>query len=120
MNKNSKKLLQYYRSLPDEVAAQLLEYAEFLSQRYQPRVNEIPEPQHVPGPENETVVAAVKRLSEIYSMVDKDNLLDETASLVSQNMLQGRDSREVINELEAVFKKHYDMFVAEFKQESTE
>ncbi|MCK5386268.1 MAG: hypothetical protein KAJ39_03720, partial [Gammaproteobacteria bacterium] len=60
------------------------------------------------------------RLSATYPMINKDKLLDETSSLVSQNMLQGRDAVEVIDELEIVFKKHYEILIEESKQESAE
>ena len=120
MKKSTKKLLAYYRDLPDEVAQQLLDYAEFLASRYKIEDKEIPLPEEIPRPETESVVIAVKRLTATYPMINKDNLLDETASLVSQNMLQGRDAAEVIDELEAIFRKHYDMLLKDFKQESTE
>ena len=102
-----------YRNLPDEVAQQLLDYAEFLSSRYSNEVNEIDVPNDIPRPEKESVVVAVKRLTATYPMVNKDKLLDQTASLVSQNMLQGRDAVAVIDELETIFSQHYEKLVEE-------
>lgn len=118
MKKDTKKLLAYYRELPDETAQQLLEFAEFLASRYKVEDKEISAPKAIPRPDNESVVVAVKRLTATYPMVNKDNLLDETASLVSQNMLQGRDAVEVIDELEVIFRKHYDILIEESKQGS--
>lgn len=120
MKKSTKKLLDFYRNLPDEVAQQLLEYAEFLALRYQVEIKEISLPEKISRPDMESVVAAVKRLSATFPMLDKDQLLNETAGLVSQHMLQGRDAVEVIDELEAIFSKQYAMLVEEFKQESAE
>ena len=120
MKKSTKKLLAYYRDLPDEVAQQLLDFAEFLASRYKVESKEISLPEEISRPETESVVVAVKRLTSTYPMVNKDNLLDETASLVSQNMLQGRDAVEVIDELEVIFRKHYDKHIEELKQESAE
>ena len=49
-------------------------------------------------------------------MINKDKLLDKTSSLVSQNMLQGRDAVTVIDELEIIFKKHYQILIEESNQ----
>lgn len=120
MKKSTKKLLAFYRQLPDEVAQQLLDFAEFLALRHKVEVTEISSPEDISRPEKESVVIAVKRLSATYPMINKDKLLDETSSLVSQNMLQGRDAVEVIDELEVVFRKHYEILIEESKQESAE
>lgn len=111
MKKNTKKLLEFYRELPDEVAQQLLDFAEFLALRHKVEIKELLPPEDIPRPDNESVVIAIKRLSATYPMLNKDELLDETAALVSQNMLQGRDAVEVIDELEVIFSKKFDMLV---------
>jgi len=119
--KNStKKLLEHYRSLPDEVAQQLLDFAEFLASRYNAEVKSLSLPEKISRPDNESVVIAVKRLTATYPMINKDKLLDETSSLVSQNLLQGRAAIEVIDELEVIFKRHYNLLVEELEQESAE
>ena len=120
MKKSTKKLLAVYRELPDEAAQQLLDFAEFLSSRYNVVVTEISLPEEILRPDNESVVIAVKRLTATYPMVNKDNLLDKTASLVSQNMLQGRNAVEVIDELEVIFRQHYEILVNESKQDNAE
>ena len=120
MKKSTKKLLEVYRSLPDEVAQQLLEFAEFLAVRHQTEVTEITAPENIPRPESESVVVAIKRLSTTYPMLNKDLLLNETAALVSQHMLHGKDAVEVIDELESIFSKQYAILVEEFKQGSVE
>ena len=118
MKKNTKKLLGYYRELPDDVAKQLLDFAEFLASKHKIEVQELGTPENISRPHKESVVVAVKRLSSTYPMLNKDKILDKTASLVSQNMLQGRDAVEVIDELEVIFSEQYDQYVEEFKQES--
>lgn len=120
MKKSTKKLLEYYRELPDEVAQQLLDFAEFLALRHKVEVKDLSLPEKIARPESESVVIAVKRLSATYPMLNKDKLLNETASLVSQNLLQGRNAVEVIDELEVIFSKQYELLVEEFKQENTE
>lgn len=68
---------------------------------------EIPEPESIPRPEGEKVVAAVKRLSKTYFMLDKKAMLGETSDLVTQHIIQGRDVVEVIDELETLFVQKY-------------
>lgn len=108
MNKREKQLLACLRALPEEAAQQLLDFAEFLRERHQSNVVVPTEPLSIPRPEQESVVAAVKRLAATYPMLDKDKLLNETSALVMQHMLQGRDPVAVIDELEQVFRNHYD------------
>ncbi len=68
---------------------------------------EIPEPEMIPRPEDERVVAAIKRLSKIYSMLDKSKMLGATSDLVTQHLMQGREAAEVIDELEDIFAEQY-------------
>jgi hypothetical protein len=70
---------------------------------------EIPEPENIPRPEDEKVVAAVKRLSKAYFMLDKKAMLSETSDLVTQHIIQRRDVVEVIDELEALFIQKYKL-----------
>lgn len=101
--------------------AAVISFAEFLSSRNgclpltvpgfsepAPAV-EIPEPESIPRPEDEKVVAAVKRLSKTYFMLDKKKMLGETSDLVTQHIIQRRDVVEVIDELEAVFSREYQL-----------
>jgi hypothetical protein len=69
---------------------------------------EVPEPDSIPRPEDEKVVAAVKRLSKTYFMLDKKKMLGETSDLVTQHIIQRRDVVEVIDELEALFMQKYE------------
>ena len=61
----------------------------------------------IPRPSGESVVAAVKRLSKTYPMIDKNEILAETSDLVSQHIIQKRESGSVIDDLEIVFERHY-------------
>ncbi len=66
------------------------------------------EPLDIPRPETETIIGAVKRLSETYPMLSKDKMLHETADLVGQSLMGARDTVEVIDELEQVFRRYYE------------
>lgn len=68
---------------------------------------ELPEPKPIPRPDNEKVVAAVKRLSQTYFMLDKKEMLGVTSDLVTQHILHGREAGEVIDELENLFEQRY-------------
>jgi hypothetical protein len=95
----------------------VISFAEFLSSRggslpvsapSEPELPvEIPEPENIPRPREEKVVAAVKRLSKTYFMLDKKAMLGETSDLVTQHVIQGRDVVDVIDELEALFIQKY-------------
>ncbi|OYY95734.1 MAG: hypothetical protein B7Y41_00070 [Hydrogenophilales bacterium 28-61-23] len=103
-----RRLLRLFRSLPEAKQASLLDFAEFL------QVREIPEPEAVSltplsieRPAQESVVKAIKRLRETYPMLDRAKLIHETSALMSQHLVQGRTALEVINDLEALFARHF-------------
>lgn len=107
MNKSEKKLLNLYRDLPKSARGSLLDFAAFLAERYPPQIEVPKEPLEIPRPTEESVIAAVKRLSATYPMLNKDTMLHETSALMAQHLVQGRDAMEVIDELEDLFHQGY-------------
>jgi hypothetical protein len=112
-----KRLAEILRRLPAAQAEALLEFAEFLLLRHgaagsesfvTARPAEIPAPADIPRPSVETVVKAVKRLRATYPMLDARKLLNQTSELMTQHMVQGREAVEVIEELEILFRTHYE------------
>lgn len=101
------KLLQLYRALDAESRKGLLDYAAFLSGRVA-SAGPVPKPDDIPRPEEETVVAAIRRLSETYFMLDKEVMLHKAAGMMAEHVLQGRDAAAVIDDLEAAFSTAYD------------
>lgn len=101
------RLLELFRRLPAAQAEQLIEFAEFLSMRHgvEPVATAI-EP--IPRPAQESVVKAIKRLAATYPMLDRRKMLNATATLMAQHVMQGRAAVEVIDELEIVFRRHYE------------
>ncbi|HFD79838.1 MAG TPA: Crp/Fnr family transcriptional regulator [Gammaproteobacteria bacterium] len=98
--------------------ATLIAFAEFLLQRHpaatapdavpEPaRPRAVPEPEAIPRPEQERVVAAIRRLSKTYPMLNKSAMLGATSDLVMQHVMQGREAVEVIDELERIFAEQY-------------
>ncbi|BAO45334.1 conserved hypothetical protein [Thiolapillus brandeum] len=120
--KPQRRLLRLYSGLDDGRKSTLLAFAEFLAQQQEedaamPGVSE-PEqaqpPGDIPRPEEETVVAAMRRLTETYPMIERDALLDRATSLMMAHMLQGQPAVEVIDELEALFSQHYQVYLQKF------
>jgi hypothetical protein len=107
MDKDERQLLTHFGRLPPAERATLLAFAEFLAARVV-EAAPLPEPQPIPRPVTESVIAAVKRLSATYPMVNKDKLLHQASGLVSEHLMQGRPAVEVIDELEIIFRRHYE------------
>ncbi|WP_018872174.1 hypothetical protein [Thioalkalivibrio sp. ALJ16] len=100
--------------LSAEDQASLLKFARFLEQESPPPAPEpLPEPEPIPRPESESVIKAMRRLSATYHMLDRSKLLNETSALMAQHVMQGREAVEVIDELEVVFRSHYEKAVAQ-------
>ena len=107
MKKSEKQLLNLYRSLPNAARSNLLDFAQYLVERYPSEPETAAEPLTIPRPSEESVIAAVKRLSATYPMLNKDTMLHETSTLVAQHLIQGRSATDVIDELEMIFLQHY-------------
>lgn len=120
MNKSDKKLLDIYTELDEDDQNSLLSYAQFLLQKAQQdgrcRAEELQLIVDIPRPKEEKVVAAIKRLSATYPMLEKDHLMNETASLMSEHLLQGCSAVEVIDKLEIVFETHYEKLKLKIEQ----
>ncbi|MEN8169580.1 MAG: Crp/Fnr family transcriptional regulator [Pseudomonadota bacterium] len=103
-----KRLLELYKALPDAESKSLLDFAEFLAERAGPvEASEPQEPVDIPRPDEETVVAAMKRLRDTYLMLDHSKMLHEASGLMGEHMMQGRPAPEVIDELELMFVRYY-------------
>ena len=114
MNSAEKKLLALFNQLGSSEQEMLLTFADFLSQRSETAGKEddvIPEPEPIPRPESESVVAAIKRLTATYPMLDKPQLLNETSALMTKHVMQGMDVVDVVDELEALFQRFYEELV---------
>lgn len=108
-----RQLLKVFDRLSEDDKKSLQSYAEFLASREasEETQNELPTEFPVPdlntSPEGESVVGAIKRLSKTYHMIDKDDLLHKASALMGAHVLQGREAKEVISELEELFDTAY-------------
>ncbi|MCG7902395.1 MAG: hypothetical protein JAY99_12650 [Candidatus Thiodiazotropha lotti] len=117
LDPEQQRLLDLFERITPSERGSLLAFAEFLSQRsFQEAVavdqSSPLEPKQLERPVDESVVKAIKRLSESYFMLERDQLLDETSSLMTSHIMQGRAAVEVIDELEALFEKHYQNYLS--------
>ena len=110
MNKTEHKLLNIFSDLDDNDQNSVMSFAQFLLEkaRQDGRLVVEEEPLDIPRPKEERVVAAIKRLSAAFPMIKKDTMLNETASLMTAHMIQGRAAVEVIDELEVLFQVRYE------------
>lgn len=108
-----KKLIQLFRELTDEQRDTVLAFVEFLTLRQADAPPAIPQfPLAIPRPSVESVVGALKRLRETYPMLNMDQLLHEASGHMQKHVLQGKPAKEVIDDLEALFARHYGQFKA--------
>ncbi len=122
----SKRLLEVVSQLPAEQAKSLLDFAEFMLERYGAVEYSAPaNPSavsvllialvNIPRPPKESVVGAIKRLRTTYPMLDARKMLNQTSDLMTQHIMQGREATAVIDDLEMVFRTNYEQFERECK-----
>jgi len=116
-----RQLTRLYRSLSEADRHALIAFAEFLARDERPaRTPEQPrEPAHTPRPEEETVIAAIRRLSRTYSMLDRGPIFHETSALMSAHVLQGREASQVIDALEALFERQYQDYLTRLQGDTS-
>lgn len=121
MGSSEQQLVGLFLKLSALDQVTLLTFAEFLSQRAGPnvvatpvpKVEELLEPVDIARPKDERVVAAIKRLSQTYPMLNKNKMLGETSTLVTAHIMQGREAEEVVDELESIFRREYELLKSE-------
>jgi hypothetical protein len=108
-----RRLVKLYRSVAPEDRHSLLAFGEFLASRGATNGTETQgplKPERITRPQVETVIGAIKRLSRSYFMLDRSAMLNDTSSLMGAHVLQGRPTREVIDELEILFARNYEKY----------
>lgn len=110
-NKQSRQLVKLYESLDASSRQSLLDYAQWLTTRSPEAAVESEEvrvPLEISRPEEESVVKGIKRLVATYPMVDRSSLFNETSSLMTQHVMQGKQACDAIDELEILFRNEYE------------
>jgi len=106
--KSSDALINLYEAMDDERRRSLCDFADFLYAQAEPISKEVPAPEDVPRPQQESVVGAVKRLKVKYHMVESMSVFSAASALMTDHMVKGRDVVEVIDEMEVLFEDAYD------------
>lgn len=103
------RLLRLFRALSAPRREALLEYAEFLAAKEPAEApTPVSEPLPIPRPAEESVVKAIQRLGRTYPMLDRNQVFHEASAQMARHLLHGVPAREVIDELEAIFRRHFD------------
>jgi len=110
---SAKKLLEIFEYIPESDQTTLMEFAEFLkSKAPEPKFKPvITEPVDIPRPDEENVVAAIKRLTATYPMIDRSSMFNTTSDLMMQHMMKGRPAVDVIDELENIFEQELKVLI---------
>ena len=108
MPPDDQKLLSVHQQLGPEAQATLLAFAEFLLERQGPLQPVDRTIQNIPRPEQESVVAAMRRLASTYPMLERKQMVGADSTLMTQHIMKGRPANEVIDELEVVFRSKYE------------
>lgn len=104
---NTNKLLAIIETLNDEKQTSLLDYAAYLQSQGDLVVTEVAAPVSIERPQEETVVGAIKRLKSTYPMIESMSIFSSASSLMTEHMINGRDSVEVIDEMQVLFEEAY-------------
>lgn len=116
MTSAERELLNHYRQLSPAQQQTAQDFLAFLSGRKQELVPEdAPLPVAIERPEQESVVKAIKRLRATYPMLEPNKLLHDTSNQMSRHMIHSVPAVEVIDELELVFRRHYEAHIAKFQ-----
>lgn len=114
MSNLEKKLLSHFRSLDAAQQQTAMDFMAFLTTRTQPSASiEVAKPADIIRPAQENIIKAVKRLRATYSMLDPSKLLNDTSTQMTRHMIHGIAAEEVIDELEKLYKQHYESYVAQ-------
>ena len=115
MTSSEQQLTVLFRQLAAADQLTLLSFAEFLVSRRGPgdvavstEPVVIPAPEAIERPPGESVVAALKRLSKTYPMLDKTEMLGATSDVVASTIMQGTDPVAAVDQLESIFRSRYD------------
>ena len=115
------KLTKIVKTLSAEDQAAVMAFAEFLQQRAREKSTQIDaspvRPESIERPEEESVVTAIRRLTRTYPMIDKDEMLHDTADLMTAHVIKGKPADEVIDDLEQLFAGKYEEYLQRFAQE---
>lgn len=98
-------LLAAFEQLDVSRQDRLLEFAATLGKDDDATVPVVMCPE--PRPADESVVAAIRRLTRVYPAAERRRLMGPVSMLMAQHVLHGRATVEIIDELELVFERQH-------------
>ena len=114
------RLVQIFDLLAPDQRDAVLSFAEFLidrnrrpgdapvRERSEASAGALAQPVFEDRPEDETVTAALLRLSRVYHMLDTDVLVERASDeLLSRDAIASTSQRGLVDELERFFAEHY-------------
>ena len=120
LDADQRRLLACYAKLSEADRDTLLAFADFLAARSPeddtPTATAPQQPKEIARPKKESVVAAIRRLSETYYMLERKDMFSDTASLMGAHVMHGRSARDIIDELERIFKGHYERYLEGWRE----
>ena len=115
MSSKTKSLIEMFELLDVERQNSLFDFAEFLYSKGDLPVKEITNPLDIPRPDTESVVGAIKRLKETYPMIDSMKVFSSASELMTEHMVKGRPSIDVIDEMEQIFEDFYSKMLKDIE-----
>jgi len=100
-------LLAAFDRLAEAQQNALMDFAAVLATRDDSCATAVTRSGPEPRPADESVVAAIRRLTRGYPAVERRQLMGPVSKLMAEHSLQGRAAMEVIDALEAVFEEHH-------------
>jgi len=116
MPQPEQRLLEAYSRLDDANRDSLLSFAEFLLSRQPdapttvaPQADAaLAQPQPIPPPADESVVAAIRRLRQTYPMIARATVFQHSSTLMTRHIIEGIDAETTVDALETLFSTEYD------------
>lgn len=108
MASKEKQLLEFFTSLGDDDQTAVVNFAGYLHEKNPQKKAVAEKPLEIKRPDEESVIGAIKRLKMTYPMIESMSVFNKTSELLSAHMLQGRDKKTVIDDIEALFKEAYE------------
>ncbi len=94
-------------ALTDAEVTSVLDFAQYLRDRRPTAPKPTTEVVKIPRPADESVIAAIRRLSQTYPMLDRGTVFNEASSLMTRHVVQGESREDTIDRLEALFRSRY-------------
>ena len=106
INTNQPRLLELIDRLPPDKVEQVIDFAQFLVERYSIERGST-QPLAIAAHPDETVMDAIKRMRATYPMLDAAGLLPQCAELMTQHIMGERERNQIIADLESLFLNKY-------------